>query len=69
MHLHCSCIKQADGDDQFIVRGLTVVRQRRLQRFRDFFLATLTLKSQSEYLKYVQPLTAPLFLILAPPTQ
>ena len=37
-------IKQADGDDQFIVRGLTVVRQRRLQRFRDFFLATLTLK-------------------------
>ena len=30
-------IKQADGDDQFIVRGLTVVRQRRLQRFRDFF--------------------------------
>ena len=37
-------IKQADGDDQFIVRGLTVVRQRHLQRFRDFFLATPTLK-------------------------
>ena len=30
-------IKQADGDNQFIVRGLSVVRQRRLQRFCDFF--------------------------------